>query len=182
MAKTKTKPTKTKESKPDKGKKGLKPAEIRFVHLYLGGEDGKCWNNATRSYIIAFEIDTPLVKVKIPIEGKKGDESRYKEDYTTEYKSAKTLAWRLLTKVDIIAYKDKLLLEMGYTAENIKKRFSELAFQNKHIPIAHAATRDMAKIAGVMTDDKKVDIPQLEELGEAIKSILTPESKKKKLE
>jgi hypothetical protein len=32
----------------------------------------------------------------------------------------------------------------------------------------------MAKLTGMITDDKKVDIPQLEELGNAIRSILTP--------
>lgn len=162
-------PKPTTKDKPDKVSKGLKPAEMRFVVLYLGGEDGKCFNNATRAYIVAYDIDTPLKKVK----NNKGI-----EDYTPQYKAAKSNAYTLLTKADIIAFRDKVLLENGFDPSTIKKRFAELAYQNHNLPIAHAATRDMAKLTNMITDDKKVDIPQLEELGNAIKSILTPNSKK----
>lgn len=161
---TKKKPTTTKD-KPDKVSKGLKPAEMRFVLLYLGGEDGKCFNSAVKAYIVAFEIDTPLKKVKL-------EDGR--EDYTQQYKTAKSLASRLLTNSNILAFRDKILLEQGFDPSTIKKRFAELAYQNHNLPIAHAATRDMAKLTNMITDDKKVDIPQLEELGNAIKQILTP--------
>lgn len=139
----------------------MKPTHIRFVNLYLGGEDGRCFNNATHAYIKAFDINTSMKKV----DGK----------YSKEYVGAKSSASALLTSPNIQKLKHLILLEQGYKPETIKKRFTELAFQNKNLPIAHASTRDMAKIAGVMKDDSKsVDIPQLTELTEQIKKILTP--------
>lgn len=142
--------------------KKMKPHHIRFVTLYLGGEDGKCFNNATLAYIRAFGIETSL---KRNAEGK----------YSKEYLGAKTNASQLLSTANIQKLKHLTLLEHGYKPETIKKRFTELAFQNKNLPIAHASTRDMAKIAGVMKEDSKsVDIPQLTELTEQIKKILTP--------
>ena len=142
--------------------KKLKPAHIRFVHLYLGGEDGRCFNNATLSYIRAFEINTPLTK-------------NSDGNFSKEYLGAKSSAYKLLTSADIQKFKNALLLEAGFNPDTIKKRFAELAYQNKNLPIAHASTRDIAKIAGVMKEDSKsVDIPQLTELTEHIKQILTP--------
>lgn len=165
----------TKEKKPkkpakvspeiEKDLKTLKPSHIRFVYLYLGGEDGKCFNNATLAYLRAFEIDTPTSKVKLP-DGREG--------YTSEYLSAKQSGYRLLTNVHIQNLKKKLLLEIGFNPETIKQRFAELAYQNKNLPIALTATDRVAKIAGIISDDKKVDIPQLEALGNAIREILTP--------
>lgn len=166
---------KTKEEKPKKPSKiskdlekeikTLKPSHIRFVYLYLGGEDGKCFNNATLSYLRAFEIETPTVKIK------QEDGSM---DYSSAYKSAKQSGHRLLTNVHIQKFKSELLLEVGFKPETIKKRFAELAYQNKNLPIALTATDRVAKIAGIINDDKKVDIPQLEALGNAIREILTP--------
>lgn len=139
----------------------MKPSHIRFVNLYLGGEDGRCFNNATLAYIKAFDINTSLKK----IDGK----------FSKEYLGAKSSASALLTSTNIQKLKHLILLEQGYKPETIKKRFTELAFQNKNLPIAHASTRDMAKIAGVMKEDSKsVDIPQLTELTDHIKRILTP--------
>lgn len=144
----------------------LKPAMIRFVYLYLGAEDGKCFNNATLSYIRAYDIDTPITKVKLE-DGK--------EDYTNAYKSAKQMGYALLTKVDIQKLKHHILLKQGYEPDSIKKRFAELSQQNKNLPIALTATDRMAKIAGVIKEDSKsVDIPQLTELTDHIKKILTP--------
>lgn len=142
--------------------KKLKPAMIRFVYLYLGGEDGKCMNNATLSYIRAYGIETSVVKDK---DGK----------YSKEYLSSKSSGYDLLTKPDIQKFKNAVLLEAGFEPDTIKKRFAELAYQNKNLPIAHVALRDIAKISGVMKEDtKSVDIPQLTELTEHIKAILTP--------
>lgn len=165
----------TKEKKPkkpakvspeiEKDLKTLKPSHIRFVYLYLGGEDGKCFNNATLSYLRAFEIETSTSKVKLP-DGR--------EDYTSEYKSAKANGARLIANDNIQKLKSKLLLEVGFDPSTIKKRFAELAYQNKNLPIALTATDRVAKIAGIISDDKKVDIPQLEALGNAIREILTP--------
>lgn len=170
-----TKKKTTKEVKPKKPAKvskelqdeikTLKPSHIRFVYLYLGGEDGKCFNNATLSYLRAFEIETPTTKVK---------QTDGREDYTMEYKGAKANGARLIANDSIQKFKTKLLLEVGFNPETIKKRFAELAYQNKNLPIALTATDRVAKIAGIITDDKKVDIPQLEALGNAIREILTP--------
>lgn len=144
----------------------MKPAHVRFVYLYLGSEDGKCFNNATLAYIRAFDIDTVTTKVK---------QSNGSTDYTKEYKSAKSAAFALLTKIDIQKLRSAILLEQGYNADNIKKRFAELAGQNKNLPIALASTDRMAKIAGVLKEESKnVDIPQLTELTNVIKGILTP--------
>lgn len=144
----------------------MKPAHIRFVQLYLGGEDGKCFNNATLAYIRAFNIDTPTKKVK----GANGAET-----YTKEYLGAKSSASALLTTPNIVKYRDHLLLEVGFDPKNIKKRYAELGYQNKNLPIALTAVDRVAKIAGVLKEDRvPVDIPQLAELTEEIKKILTP--------
>lgn len=140
----------------------LKPSHVHFVHLYLGAEDGKCFNNATLSYLKAFNIETSTKKDK---DGK----------YSKEYLNAKSRGYELVTNRDIQKFKNMVLLEQGYKPENIKRRFTELANQNKNLPVAHASVRDMAKIAGVLKEDSKsVDIPQLTELTEHIKKILTP--------
>lgn len=165
----------TKEKKPkkpakvspeiEKDLKTLKPSHIRFVYLYLGGEDGKCFNNATLAYLRAFEIETTTRKVK---------QEDGTEDYTMAYKGAKANGARLIANDSIQKLKSKLLLEVGFDPATIKKRFAELAYQNKNLPIALTATDRVAKIAGIINDDKKVDIPQLEALGNAIREILTP--------
>ncbi len=140
----------------------MKPAHIRFVYLILGGEDGRCFNNATLAYIKAYELNCSLERNK---DGK----------YSKEYLSAKSSASALLTSPNIQKFKNAVLLEAGFDPDTVKKRFAELAYQNKNLPIAHASIRDIAKITGVMKDDsKQVDIPQLAELTEAIKTILTP--------
>lgn len=153
---------KNKTTKVEEVGKKLKPAQIRFVYLYLGGEDGKCFNNATLSYLRAYDIDTRTTK---DADGK----------YTKEYLSAKTMGGRLLTNVVIQKFKNQILLESGFNPDTIKRRFAELAYQNKNLVIAHASTRDIAKIAGVIKEESKVvDIPQLEAIGENIRKILTP--------
>lgn len=140
----------------------LKPAHIRFVYLILGGEDGKCFNNATLAYLRAFDIDTRTTR---DADGK----------YSSEYLSSKVNASKLLTNANIQKLKNSILLETGFNPDTIKKRFSELAYQNKNLVIAHASTRDIAKIAGVIKEESKVvDIPQLEAIGENIRRILTP--------
>lgn len=145
--------------------KKMKPAHIRFITLYMGGEDGSCFNNATKAYLRAFEINTPTIKVK----QKNGE-----DDYTPEYKGAKSSAYKLLTTADIQKLRHLILLKSGFEIDTIKRRYSELAYQNKNLPIAITATDRIAKIAGVISDDKKVDIPQLTELGDSLKALLTP--------
>lgn len=144
----------------------LKPAKIRWLMLYMGLEDGKCFNNATLSYIRAYDIDTPLKKVK--------DEETGIEDYTSEYKTAKTRGYEHVTNSDIVKLKHIILIEQGYDKQFIKKRYAEIAMQNNNIPLALSATDRLAKITGLVTDDKKVDIPQLTELADSLKAILTP--------
>jgi hypothetical protein len=142
--------------------KTMKPAHIRFVYLYLGGEDGKCFNNATLSYLRAFDIETSVTKDK---DGK----------YSKEYLNAKVRASELLTNRNIQELRNAILLESGFEVDSIKKRFAELAYQNKNLPIALTATDRIAKISGVLKEESKVvDIPQLTELTEHIKAILTP--------
>lgn len=151
--------TKTLAAKKTTGKKEdvckemkLKPAEIRFVYLYLGGEDGECWNNATRAYAVAFEKDINDPK---------------------QYATSRSEGSRILTKPNIQKYRDDLLLSIGYDPENIKKRYSEIASQNKDIRTALQANDRVAKIAGVLRDDPtKVNIPELEAVANAIKSLL----------
>ena len=145
--------------------KKMKPAHIRFITLYMGGEDGSCFNNATKAYLRAYDIDTPTIKIR---------QESGKEDYTKEYKSAKNSGYDLLTKPDIQKLRHLILLKSGFELDTIKRRYSELAYQNKNLPIAITATDRIAKIAGVISDDKKVDIPQLTELGDSLKALLTP--------
>lgn len=141
----------------------LKPAQVRFVYLYMGSEDGKCFNNATLSYITAYNIDTSLRR----------NEKTGK--FTNEYLTAKTCGYELLTKPDIQKLRHHILIDQGYNTENIKKRYAEIASQNKNLPLALSATDRIAKITGIIKDDsKQVDIPQLTELTEHIKRILTP--------
>lgn len=153
----KKKPVTKKATEPKKEK--LTPAMIRFVYLYLGGGDGTCWNNATRSYFFAYNGEDALIKDA-------------KGEYTKEYRTALTEGPALLGKPRIQKYKDELLTSIGYDPENIKKRFAELSGQNHNLPVALQATDRMAKVAGLLSDDKKVNIPELEALGQAIKSIL----------
>ena len=157
----KKKDTKTKDELKELLKK-MKPAHIRFTYLYMGSEDGKCFNNATLAYLKAFEIET---STRQNSEGK----------YTKEYIKAKQQGWRMLTNVDIQRLRHIVLLEQGFNTDNIKKRYTEIANQNKNLPLALSATDRIAKITGVIKEDSKsVDIPQLEEIGRAIKQILTP--------
>lgn len=131
----------------------LKPAEIRFIHLYLGGEGGACWNNATRAYCVAYEKN---------------------EEDAKELKTARTLGSRLLANVDIQAYRAFLLGKHGFTEDAIKQRYGQLAMQDTNLGVALGSTDRMAKIAGVLKDDgMKIDIPQLNALGADIKKILS---------
>lgn len=139
----------------------LKPAQLRFIYLYLGEEDGRGWNNATISYIIAYNIETSLRRNS---EGK----------YSKEYLNAKSRGYELVTNSDIRKLRELLLGEAGYKPENIKKRYLELQKQNKNPIVALQANDRMAKIAGVIDDSKKVNIPELEKLGDAIRGVLTP--------
>lgn len=143
----------------------MKPAHVRFLLLYMGMEDGKCWNNATKAYLEAFEIETPTHKIK-HANGTVG--------YSNEYKSAKSSAFKLLTTADITKLRHFILLKQGYTPESIKKRYTELQLQNRNPIVALNANDRMAKIAGVIDENKKVNIPELENLGNAIRDILTP--------
>jgi hypothetical protein len=138
----------------------LNDKQKRFVHLYSGAEDGKCFGNATMAYFTAY----------YPLETSKKDA---KGSYTPEYKSSMVNGIRLLGNARIQEYKTKLHLELGFTEEGIKKRYAELSGQNKNLPIALGATDRMAKIAGVIKEDVKVDIPQLEEIGSTLKTLLT---------
>jgi len=159
---TKKKETKTKDELKELLKK-MKPAHIRFTYLYMGGEDGKCFNNATLAYITAYEIDTSLRR----------NEKTGK--FTKEYMGAKSSGYKLLTSTDIQKLRNLILLEQGYDIAHIKRRYAEIANQNKNLPLALSATDRIAKITGVIKEDSKsVDIPQLEEIGRAIKQILTP--------
>jgi hypothetical protein len=141
----------------------LKPAMVRFVYLYMGSEDGKGFNNATLSYIIAYNVETSLRR----------NEKTGK--YSKEYINAKTRGYELLTNRDIQKLRHHILLDQGFNTDNIKKRYVEIANQNKNLPLALSANDRIAKITGVVKDDsKQVDIPQLTELTEHIKRILTP--------
>lgn len=144
----------------------LKPAQVRFTYLYMGAEDGKCYNNATLSYLRAYGIETSTQK---QADGK----------YTSEYLNAKSRGYELVTKSDIQKLRNCILDEIGVDTEWIKRRYADIATQNKNLPLALASTDRLAKITGVVVDDtKKVDIPQLTELGNTIKLLLTPVSKK----
>ena len=159
----KTKETKTKDPLAE-----LKPAELRFISLYMGMEDGKAFNNATLAHLIAYEKWTPTVMQKDKKTGL----------YSKEYLVSKTAGYKLLTKGYIQKARTHILLEIGFKPETIKARYAEIMTQQRNLPLALTATDRVAKIAGLITDDKKVDIPQLEELGNALKSLLTPNSKK----
>lgn len=159
MTKTKTPAaTKVVEKKP---KKELSPAWIRFVYLYLsGGPTGEYWSNATLAYFYAVNDDDT------PRKDKDGN-------FTKDYNAARVLGPRLLLNVAIQKYIKDLLNESGYTPDAIKKRYQELSSQNKNLPVAVQATDRVAKIAGVLKDEPtKVNIPELEALGDAIKRIL----------
>ena len=161
------KKTVQKESEIEKLTKKLKPAQVRFIQLYMGMEDGKCYNNATLAYLTAYNIETSTRKVKDPVTGIEG--------YTKEYKSAKSSGYDLLTKPDIQKLRNAILDDIGVNTQWIKRRYSDIASQSKNLPLALASTDRLAKITGVVKEDNaKVDIPQLTELGETIKALLTP--------
>lgn len=157
MAKKKT--TETKDPLAE-----LKPAELRFITLYMGMEDGKGYNNATLSYLIAYDKWTPTIMQKDKKTGL----------YNKVYNTARTEGYKILTKPYIQRARNHILLEIGYKPETLKKRYAEIMTQNRNLPLALASADRMAKVTGLITDDKKVDIPQLTELGDAIKQLLTP--------
>ena len=158
--------TAKKESDLEKLMKKLKPAQIRFTYLIMGAEDGKCYNIFFFNHKTAYEIETSTRKVKLP-DGSEG--------YTPEYKSAKSNGHRLLTNADIQKLRNIILSEIGIDKEWIKRRYADFAIQNKNPALALTATDRLAKITGVVVDDKvKVDLPQITELADAIKGILTP--------
>lgn len=142
----------------------LKPAELRFLCLYMGMEDGKGFNNATLSYLIAYGKWTPIIMQKDKKTGL----------YDKVYNTARTEGYKLLTKPDIQKARKHILLEIGFNPDTIKARYAEIMTQNRNLPLALSATDRVAKVAGLITDDKKVDIPQLTELGDVLKTLLTP--------
>ena len=142
-------------------KKVLTEKQRRFVQLYLGGEDGRSFGNASDAYLRAYYGDGT------PRKNKAGE-------YSKEYNTARTNGNLLLANTHIKAYINDIELRVGFDPNEIKKRFSQLANQNKHLPVALSANEKRAKIAGVLKDDAKLDIPQLEELGSVLKNLLTP--------
>lgn len=158
MAKTHTTPP-TKKNK--RNTVELSPFHTRFLQLYLsGGPTGEYWSNATLSYFYALhDEDTP----------RKDNDGKF----TKEYNNARVLGPKLLLNVAIQARMKEILTVSGYTPEAIKKRYHELAGQNKNLPVAIQATDRVAKIAGVLRDDPtKVNIPELEAVANAIKQLL----------
>ena len=143
----------------------LNPTQIRFVHLFLGGESGDCFGNATLSYLKAYGIETVTTKVRNEVTGA--------EDYTPAYKAAKAHASRLVANGNIQRYSDSLLLESGYTPAAIKRGIAELAFQRKYPAIALAALEKMAKISGMFNDRNVINIPALEDLTIEMRRILS---------
>lgn len=139
----------------------LTERQKRFAQLWLGHEDGKSFGNSSDAYLRAYYGDGTSKKDK---DGA----------YTPEYNSARANGARLLANANIRKYIEKVQLEVGFKPETIKRRFSALADQNKNLPVALAANDKRARIAGVIRDEAKVDIPQLEALGSAIKTLLTP--------
>lgn len=159
---------KAKETKKEDPLLKLKPAELRFLTLYMGMEDGKGFNNATLSYLIAYDKWTPTIMQKDKKTGL----------YDKVYNTARTEGHKLLTKPNIQKARSHLLLEISFDANTIKKRYAEIMTQNRNLPLALSATDRVAKVTGLITDDKKVDIPQLTALGDMMKELLTPNSKK----
>lgn len=155
---------KTKETKKEDPLLKLKPAELRFLTLYMGMEDGKGFNNATLSYLIAYDKWTPTIMQKDKKTGL----------YDKVYNTARQEGYKLLTKPHIRDARSHLLLEVAFDANTIKKRYAEIMTQSRNLPLALSATDRVAKVAGLITDDKKVDIPQLTELGDVLKTLLTP--------
>lgn len=142
----------------------LKPSQLRFLYLYLGAEDGRGWNNATISYLIAYDKWRPDILRK-QTDGK----------YDPEYNTARTEGYKLLTIPDIQRLKHLILIEAGISPDTIKKRYSEFAFQNKYPAIAITATDRLAKIAGVVKDDGlKINVPEIERLTDVMQKLLTP--------
>jgi len=92
------------EPKENKEEKALKLKHEVFCQNYAGMSDRSMMANATLSYIDAFGIDTPTSKIRYKAlpksrENPNGRPSYW--DYSPEYRSAKTLGGRLLSKVDI---------------------------------------------------------------------------------
>lgn len=163
MAAKTAKPTKKGKDQKQEKKAKLTPAQIRFAYLYLGAEGGECWNSATMAYLRAFYP-----------EGTETKEQRGRDwVYTSAYKVANTEGPKLLVKPGIKAFVDELLTTAGYSPDVIKRRYAQLAMQDKNLPIALQATDRVAKIAGVVRDEGlKVNVPELEAVAEAIKGAL----------
>lgn len=146
---------------PQKKKKKVKlnPKQERFVHLYLGIEEkGKYFGNATVSYIIAYQYDVPR---------KQGGGYDHTSD---EYNSASVRGSELLRNRKVAEYKKQLTLNVD--KDEWLDRLGELAKQNNNLNVARASALDVLKVTGAYKETERVDIPQLEEVGQAIKEIL----------
>lgn len=91
-----------------------------FCLLYT--TDAQCFGNASRSYIVAYDLKTPK-----------------------ERKPARQLGWRLLTNDYIIAYRDKLL-KAAFTNTGVDKSLSEIIAQKKDMHASLGAIREYNKL------------------------------------
>lgn len=151
------------DEKQKKPEPRIKQRHREFCLLYSGiANEGKCYMNATRSYIVAYRGEI-IEKEKDPIT------ERMK--YTGEYWTCKTKASILLSKGII---KEWLNWFWGDTDRNkMIRRLNDIAFQNKDIKTARQATVDVLKVTGEFQESTKHDIPELERLTDVIQEVLS---------
>lgn len=190
---TKSKPSTPQPKKvPSLKKEAQKEFTKLFLEYYLGWHEAECFGNATYSYMMAKgkdldtvkELSRPLiVEEQEAIEGEDTETGEVdtvlirRKVYHSEYKTARTEGWKLLTKPDTKTVKADMLQKLFKDPNRAKNRHVELAEQNKNIVVARQANADILKMTGELEDKQTVNIPQLMELTTKIGGILTSSKK-----
>ena len=116
------------------GEYNLTPKEKAFCDLYLSPD---YMGNGVLAYAEAYEIDTEDVK---------------------QYNVAKTRAYKMLTKVDILSYMQTKLDSTGYNDAFIDKELLFVMTQRADFGSKVAAIKEYNKLKGRVEDKLKLEI------------------------
>lgn len=130
--------------KKKKIEKGLKPAEELFCQLYTCS--GEFFNNATWCYIKAYDVDLPLSIAFSSLN------NRQKKSYNV----AKQSAYKLLTKIDIIA-KCNEIMDSRIDNEVVDRELSWTISQRKDLASKVAAVREYNSLKARIQKPKEGD-------------------------
>jgi len=133
---------KTSKKSAAKTQKGLNQKQEKFCQLYFGG--GENFGNGVWSYIIAYELNVPLISY-----------SSLDEEQKRSYEVAKANASELLTNTNIITRGDCLLDEL-IKNEIVDRELVRVIMQNEELSAKVSAIKEYNKLKQRIVD--KTDI------------------------